>query len=199
MYSYWHCPNIVNYITFLYFSYIIYLLVWTLLIIHSHHPATIYPWSPYKYCSVSWLCLGLISLPFMAAPVSYPTNYQLSHQVSGYMRRHFCSLAFPDSGTAAPQIPLNLPVDLSVGMHQMVATLVTAYNYCSMPPPCPFPRVLIFVQLTVVLTSSGLLNHWHPWSLGPSRIGSKPSLTSSLLLFQVLSMNQWWFWGRGEL
>jgi len=49
----------------------------------------------------------------MAAPVSYPTNYQLSHQVSGYMRRHFCSLAFPDSGTAAPQIPLNLPVNLS--------------------------------------------------------------------------------------
>ncbi|KIM63802.1 hypothetical protein SCLCIDRAFT_23971 [Scleroderma citrinum Foug A] len=60
--------------------------------------------------------------------MSIPTNSRLSDQVSAYMRSRFSFLAFPGSATGTPPIPLDLPVDLSIGMHQMVFTLVAAYN-----------------------------------------------------------------------
>ncbi|KIM62404.1 hypothetical protein SCLCIDRAFT_9097 [Scleroderma citrinum Foug A] len=65
----------------------------------------------------------------MATPLLCPTNSQLSHQVAGYMQCHFVSLACLESTTTAPSIPIHLPVDLLVGMHQMVATLARAYHH----------------------------------------------------------------------
>jgi len=89
----------------------------------------------------------------MANPVSYLTNYELSQRVAGYMQWHFCSLAFPDLLPVAPPIPLDLPVDLSVGMHQMVATLVTAYQNRGMYFQYLFGKVLMCFQLSLVWTS----------------------------------------------
>ena len=74
----------------------------------------------------------------MATPLLCPTNSQLSHQVTGYMQCHFVSLACLESTTTAPSIPIHLPVDLLVGMHQMVATLAHAYHHRSMSFLCLF-------------------------------------------------------------
>ena len=126
---------------------------------------------------------------FMAAPQPYPTNYQLSQQVSGYMKRHFRSLAFPNAETVAPSFPIDLPVDLSVSMHQMVATLVHAYNHCSMSFQYMFYQSPMFLQLNLVLTWCSSQNHCHQWNPAVSWTRSKPSCESFPLLYAVSWMS----------
>ena len=129
---------------------------------------------------------------FMGAPEPYPTNYQLSQQVSGYMKQCFWSLAFLNAETAAPSIPIDLPVGLSVGMHQMVATLVHAYNHCSMSFQYMFYRSPMFLQLNLVLTWCGSWNRWHQWNPALSQTRSKPSCEGSPLLYVVWVKVKYW-------
>ncbi|KAL4075501.1 hypothetical protein J3A83DRAFT_4186389 [Scleroderma citrinum] len=69
----------------------------------------------------------------MATPIYTPTNYGLSEKVAAYICKHFGYEAFP-STTLAPVLCLDLPVHASVGMDQMVSTLVKAYHNPSIHP-----------------------------------------------------------------
>ncbi|KIM57857.1 hypothetical protein SCLCIDRAFT_28492 [Scleroderma citrinum Foug A] len=136
----------------------------------------------------------------MASLVSFPTNNELSHQVSSYMRRRFYFLACPGSMPTAPPIPLDLPVDLSIGMHQMAATLVTAYHnrntgvdlvrlsesLAAMEPGTNVEREKVFVMKispafsglvdkpTIILGEGGTVALWYlPGALAqPMQVGS---------------------------
>ncbi|KAL4066530.1 hypothetical protein J3A83DRAFT_4189826 [Scleroderma citrinum] len=62
----------------------------------------------------------------MATPIYTPTNYELSEKVVPYICKHFGYEAFPGT-SLAPAPCLDLPIHASVGMDQMVSTLVQAY------------------------------------------------------------------------
>ena len=58
-----------------------------------------------------------------------PNNdHKLPQKVSAYMHEQFSFKAFPSPVTMEPALPLEFPVDLSIAMNQMVATLLAAYQ-----------------------------------------------------------------------
>ncbi|KAL4078644.1 hypothetical protein V8B97DRAFT_1865340 [Scleroderma yunnanense] len=63
----------------------------------------------------------------MATPIHTPTNYELSEKMVAHMCKHFCYEMFPGTSPAPPPL-LDLPVHGSVGMDQMVSTLVQTYH-----------------------------------------------------------------------
>ena len=69
-----------------------------------------------------------------------PTNYRLSRRFAEYMRQRFRFLVFPGPNSPQPVPSLDMPVNHTVAMHQMVAILAQAYQHQSefLPSSCTF-------------------------------------------------------------
>ena len=56
-----------------------------------------------------------------------PSNYKLSEKLAEYMHQWFCFLAFPGPESPQPAPLLDILVNQTIAIHQMVAKLAEAY------------------------------------------------------------------------
>ena len=57
-----------------------------------------------------------------------PSNYKLLEKIAGCMRQRFYFLAFPGPESPQPAPLLDIPVDQTIAIHQMVTKLAEAYR-----------------------------------------------------------------------
>ena len=89
-------------------------------------------YSSLAYLNVNVRYLAIPSYPLPTVSYGYSVQFtqqlQALRKIAEYMRQRFCFLAYPGPESPQPAPLLDIPVDQTIAIHQMVTKLAEAYR-----------------------------------------------------------------------